>query len=344
MRFNLGTTDDVRYISVPWGIFRHPKYAHLDSACKLIYGLLKSRMNLSKMNHWVDENGDIFFFMRLDELGEEMNMGKSNICKKLKMLEEAGLLERQDCSWSRSPKMYLHQIELVEEEPATNKRTRYFYVSPAASNAESVNCVSSEKYQFSQEKVEVSEVSYEEPIYNNIEIQEENNKSINNNNRREVNSGKTVSEPLEPIGNFFRSIGIAAHTVERLLVKYTAERLREVIDILKMQTGVRNSAGFIVAALRFNYQLPGSCCTDSTHDRVAPEDSQEENALDAERPCQYVVEERPAMNMQSPEIIAGVINTIEALFKRRGRIFKIYEDWLKNHDMTMVNGKVVAIV
>ena len=56
MRFRIDSVDNTRYITIPFDLFSHPKYAGLDAMTKLIYGFLKSRMNLSKMNNWVDEN------------------------------------------------------------------------------------------------------------------------------------------------------------------------------------------------------------------------------------------------------------------------------------------------
>lgn len=52
MRFNLDTIDKLRYISIPTELFTNPKYATLDIMSKAIYGVLKSRMNLSKANSW----------------------------------------------------------------------------------------------------------------------------------------------------------------------------------------------------------------------------------------------------------------------------------------------------
>lgn len=342
MRFNLDSVDNVRFLSIPWELFKNPKYAGLDAMSKILYGCLKSRMNLSKINHWVEENGDIFFFMRLDELAQQMGTVKSTICKKLKELEAVGLLERHSCSWSRSHKMYLHQVEAVNEDIQDRNSVVTSNAAPAASYPQNSNFVSCGKLKVSADGIEVS---CEKPIYNNKEIQEKNIKSINNNNREVYpdnvdveNFNKTASEPLESIGKFFRKIGIAAHTVERILVKYTAKRLQEVIDILNMQTDVRNRAGFIVAALQFNYQLPGSRHSAERGQR----DSQEYNTDNAKKQCQYVVEERPEF-VETPEIISGVIDTIEALFKRRGSIFKLYEDWLTDHDLALVDGKVVAI-
>ena len=78
---------------------------------KAIYGVLKSRMNLSKANSWVEDNGDIFFYMPIDELSKMLTTSKATISRKLQELENVGLLERQHLASSRCHRMYLHQVE-----------------------------------------------------------------------------------------------------------------------------------------------------------------------------------------------------------------------------------------
>lgn len=346
MRFRIDSVDNTRYITIPFDLFSHPKYAGLDAMTKLIYGFLKSRMNLSKMNNWVDENGDVFFFMQLDELAKYIGTVKSTISKKLSILEQVGLLERHSCTESRSHKMYLHQVEAAKEEVQARTSVTMSNTARSISYKQNSNSVSCGKLNVSADEIEVSygksRVSPGKPIYNN-KIQEKNIKSINNNrkiypaNADVENFDKPVSEPLEPIGKFFRSIGMAAHTVEKILVKYTPERLWEVIDILKMQTDVRNRAGFIVAALKSNYQLSGNRCPNDKSHR----DFQIENT-ENKKQCRYVVAERPEF-VATPEVISGVINTIEMLFKRDGKILSIYENWLASRGLTLVDGKVVNI-
>lgn len=111
MRFNLDTIDKLRYISIPTELFTNPKYATLDIMSKAIYGVLKSRMNLSKANSWVEDNGDIFFYMPIDELSKMLTTSKATISRKLQELENVGLLERQHLASNRCHRMYLHQVE-----------------------------------------------------------------------------------------------------------------------------------------------------------------------------------------------------------------------------------------
>lgn len=374
MRIMLDTVDNAPYFKMYDDFFSNPKYSKLDVLAKTIYGVLKSRAELSKKNRWSNEKGEVFIYMKLDELGAYLGVQKGTVSKKLSLLESVGLLDREPCPGTRSHKLYLHQVEPVEDESKISadddhQNGTHIYSSKqqtATGREEGMRSVSGEKHGDSSEKDEVSsekdevsleqeevsqmkdEVSEGKTIYNN-KIQERDNKSNNNNNSTVCshdshdvdveNFSNTSKEPLESVRRFFRSIGVAAHMAEKLLVKYTVERLQEVIRLLKMQTDVRNSAGFIVSALRFNYQLPSYAKPDSDAQEVSSADK-----TDApETQCQYVPEERPAMNTDSPLIIEGIKNTIEDLYRRRGSIFKLYEDWLTNHGLVLENGKVVAM-
>ena len=126
-----------------------------------------------------------------------------------------------------------------------------------------------------------------------------------------------------------KNIGIAAHTVNVICQKYSIERIKTAINILKKQTNIRNGAGFIIAALRFNYQPPKNLDAFSK-----PDDS-----------CQYIPVSRPAPDLESPEFIAGMKKTIEQLFERRGAILTPYKTWLENHGLAIdkTTGKIIAI-
>ena len=59
-RFNIKDIDKERYIAIPMALFTQENYAGLDNTARLIYDFLKSRLNLSRINKWFDESGDIF--------------------------------------------------------------------------------------------------------------------------------------------------------------------------------------------------------------------------------------------------------------------------------------------
>lgn len=335
MRFNLDTIDKLRYISIPTELFTNPKYATLDIMSKAIYGVLKSRMNLSKANSWVEDNGDIFFYMPIDELSKMLTTSKATISRKLQELENVGLLERQHLASNRCHRMYLHQVESQAQidENICEKDEEYNSAIPALNyTADTQNDSDEAIVAHTEARVTPVQlrVSSMQPIYNTEILK--NNTSLNNNNRYTnnvdvENFSETHRDNLNLI-KFLKNIGIAAHTVNVICQKYSIERIKTAINILKEQTNIHNSAGFIIAALRFNYQPPKNLDAFSK-----PDDS-----------CQYIPVSRPAPDLESPEFIAGMKRTIEQLFERRGTILKPYKTWLENHGLAIdKTGKVIAI-
>lgn len=335
MRFNLDTIDKLRYISIPTELFTNPKYATLDIMSKAIYGVLKSRMNLSKANSWVEDNGDIFFYMPIDELSKMLTTSKATISRKLQELENVGLLERQHLASNRCHRMYLHQVESQAQidENICEKDEEYNSAIPALNyTADTQNDSDEAIVAHTEARVTPVQlrVSSMQPIYNTEILK--NNTSLNNNNRYTnnvdvENFSETHRDNLNLI-KFLKNIGIAAHTVNVICQKYSIERIKTAINILKEQTNIHNSAGFIIAALRFNYQPPKNLDAFSK-----PDDS-----------CQYIPVSRPAPDLESPEFIAGMKRTVEQLFERRGTILKPYKTWLENHGLAIdKTGKVIAI-
>lgn len=109
-RFNIKDIDKERYIAIPMALFTQENYAWLDNTTKLIYGFLKSRLNLSRINKWFDESGDIFFIAKISEMADFFGISKGSVSKKMAMLEDAGLLERKKMGGHQADRLYLRKI------------------------------------------------------------------------------------------------------------------------------------------------------------------------------------------------------------------------------------------
>ncbi|MGM9539883.1 replication initiator protein A [Anaerovibrio sp.] len=109
-RFNIKDIDKERYIAIPMALFTQENYAGLDNTARLIYGFLKSRLNLSRINKWFDESGDIFFIAKISEMADFFGISKGSVSKKMAMLEDAGLLERKKMGGHQADRLYLRKI------------------------------------------------------------------------------------------------------------------------------------------------------------------------------------------------------------------------------------------
>ncbi|MCP9313794.1 replication initiator protein A [Liquorilactobacillus satsumensis] len=68
------------------------QYRYLSSEAKLAYMVLKDRLEYSLRNHWVDEEGHVYFIFTNQELMDLFNCSKGKLASVKKELEKAGLL------------------------------------------------------------------------------------------------------------------------------------------------------------------------------------------------------------------------------------------------------------
>ncbi|MFT8907117.1 MAG: replication initiator protein A [Liquorilactobacillus satsumensis] len=71
------------------------QYKHLSNDAKLAYMVLKDRLEYSLRNHWVDEDGNIYFVYTNAELMELFNSSEKTVIKIKKELEGLNLLRQK---------------------------------------------------------------------------------------------------------------------------------------------------------------------------------------------------------------------------------------------------------
>lgn len=69
------------------------KYFDLSMNAKVLYSLLKSRLELSKKNNWVNENGEVYLIMTRLEAADLLGVGETVARRTFHELENAGLID-----------------------------------------------------------------------------------------------------------------------------------------------------------------------------------------------------------------------------------------------------------
>jgi hypothetical protein len=84
----------------------------MDPLAKVLYGIFLDRNSLSRINGWVDQEGRIFFYFKISEVSEMLNIGDKTAGNLYKELVKYDLLEvvRQGCNLPNI--LYLGQYEL----------------------------------------------------------------------------------------------------------------------------------------------------------------------------------------------------------------------------------------
>ena len=114
MRFKITDIDNERYYQMPKSLFSYQAYIDLSLQAKVIYCILKDRMSLSRRNHWIDANGDIYLMFQQQEIADILHINKSTVCREMKNLVAYGLIEISDQGRGRCHRIYINKIRVPE--------------------------------------------------------------------------------------------------------------------------------------------------------------------------------------------------------------------------------------
>ena len=86
----------VTFFRIPCALMTEARFSDLSAEAKLLYGLLLDRVSLSEKNGWRDEQGRVYIYFRVGEIGKVLGCGKDKSRRLLRELEAgtgAGLIE-----------------------------------------------------------------------------------------------------------------------------------------------------------------------------------------------------------------------------------------------------------
>ena len=104
----------IRFYQVPKGLFKNPAYRGLDLGSKLMYSILRDRLNLSIKNNWKDDNGYIYLIFSVEELMNLLEMSNKIIIKYKKRLAKYGLIFEKRIGQGKANRIYVLKPELQE--------------------------------------------------------------------------------------------------------------------------------------------------------------------------------------------------------------------------------------
>lgn len=119
-----------QYFRIPRQLITNPKFKHLSTDAKLLYGMLLDRMSLSEKNDWFDEDGRVYIYYTVDEICGDMNCGRDKAMKLLAELDTGkgvGLIERIKQGQGKPTKLYVKRFTTRTVPPkAPTKKTEPF--------------------------------------------------------------------------------------------------------------------------------------------------------------------------------------------------------------------------
>lgn len=128
MNSNLYKINEVtqhKYYQVPKELYINPRYkTTINNDAKMLYALLLDRMELSRTNSWIEDDGTIFLIFKREDLADMLGICTTTVWRAIKQLKEVGLIEEKRQGLNRPNLIYIGKIDYSvpeEKEPENNK-------------------------------------------------------------------------------------------------------------------------------------------------------------------------------------------------------------------------------
>lgn len=113
------------YFRIPCQLITHPRFKHLSTDSKLLYGMLLDRMSLSIKNEWYDDTGRVYIYYTVDEVCSNLNCGRDKAMRLLAELDTGkgvGLIERKKQGQGKPTRIYVKRFTTQEMPPQPEKK------------------------------------------------------------------------------------------------------------------------------------------------------------------------------------------------------------------------------
>ena len=126
--FNLMKQTDIQsfyHLQMPRWLFFDKKYMTLSLEAKVAYTFLLNRFQLSKLNNWINSDGEIFIIFTRLSLAAEMQISYRRVIGYMKELAAVNLIWEKRCGRGDANQIYLAKVELSDEDASVYKSTPF---------------------------------------------------------------------------------------------------------------------------------------------------------------------------------------------------------------------------
>ncbi len=107
-------SEEFVFFKIPRQLITDPKFKHVSTDAKLLYGMLLDRMSLSARNDWYDsDTWRVYIYYTVEEICEDMTCGRDKAMKLLAELDTkkgVGLIERIKQGQGKPTKIYVKRF------------------------------------------------------------------------------------------------------------------------------------------------------------------------------------------------------------------------------------------
>jgi len=129
--------DDVEqliFYRIPKLLFTSPEFRTLSDSAKILYGLMLDRTSLSIKNNWIDKQGRVYIYFKIDTIKETMGCSAAKATRLLAELDSEkgmGLIEKVKHGQGKPSIIYLKKLIASEDsgsefsEPFTDEKQEF---------------------------------------------------------------------------------------------------------------------------------------------------------------------------------------------------------------------------
>jgi hypothetical protein len=132
----------LRFYQTPKALFNNPTYKGLALGPKLMYSILRDRLDISIKNNWKDEKGYIYLIFSVEELADLLEIDRTAVMRYKKKLVEYKLIIDKRLGQGNPNRIYVLKPELVDNNPlkSQNATSRSGNTGPLeVSNSDSID-------------------------------------------------------------------------------------------------------------------------------------------------------------------------------------------------------------
>lgn len=105
----------VYHMQMPRWLFSDPRYCEMSLDAKVAYTFLLNRFQLSRMNGWINDIGEVFVVFPRKEMAKELRVGEKRVTAAFKELSEHGLIWEKRCGLCAANQIYLALVQPMDD-------------------------------------------------------------------------------------------------------------------------------------------------------------------------------------------------------------------------------------
>jgi len=113
----------IRFYQTPKALFNNPAYKGLTLGPKLVYSILRDRLDMSIKNNWKDDNGYIYLVFSVEELADLLEIDRTAVIRYKKKLVDYKLIIDKRLGQGNPNRIYVLKPELVDNCPQKSQNT-----------------------------------------------------------------------------------------------------------------------------------------------------------------------------------------------------------------------------